>query len=271
MNTKQLASLDLRFQPFEKSIPDSDLWLPPSKDELVEDFCSALHNRHWALLTGDPGVGKTCVLRAVRRKLGSEGFQLTYCCNSTLGKRDFYRQLCTALGLAPKATAAAVFDAITHHVQEIARESTRPVFLIDEAHLLQQDVLDHLHILGNYQWDSAPLLTLVLIGLPELEDRLAARRNRSLYSRIAARFRIGTLKPEDTADYLRARLKAAGCTRELFPSDSVSLLHEATSGTLRDLDRLAGSALLHAARRSSRLVERQHVTAAIRADRPERP
>src|ERR1041385_3046274 len=105
-----------------------------------------------------------------------------------------------------KLTGGELFLAISMHVEELAKERICPVFLIDEAHLLHQDTLDHLHILLNYQWDSKPLLSLVLIGLPELDDRLRLRRNRSLYSRIHHRFQIGSLVPDDTADYLRMRL-----------------------------------------------------------------
>jgi hypothetical protein len=96
-----------------------------------------------------------------------------------LGRRDFYRQLCVALGLTPSATAAGVFYAVSTHIEELGKERVHPVFLLDEAHLLHQDVLDHLHILLNYQWDSRALLSLVLIGLPELENQLERRRNRS--------------------------------------------------------------------------------------------
>ncbi|MBU1536957.1 AAA family ATPase [Myxococcota bacterium] len=180
-------------------------------------------------------------------RLLKEGYRLTYCHNTTLGRRDFYRQICTALNLSPKATAAAVFYEITTHVTELSREQVRPVLIIDEAHLLHQDVLDHLHILGNYGWDSSPLLTIMLIGLPELEKLLSLRRNRSLSSRISRRFRIGSLRSEDTGEYIRARLEVAGCIRELFSADAIALIHEAAEGTLRDLDRLADNAIRHAA------------------------
>jgi type II secretory pathway predicted ATPase ExeA len=89
-----------------------------------------------------------------------------------------------------------------------------PVFLLDEAHLLHQDVLDHLHILLNYEWDSKALLSLVLVGLPELDGRLAFRRNRSLYSRLGRRLAIDPLTPADTAEYVRRRLSRAGCDVE---------------------------------------------------------
>jgi len=117
-------------------------------------------------------------------------------------------------------------------------------------------MLGHLHILLNYEWDSRALLSLILVGLPELQDRLALRRNRALYSRIHHRLAIGSLTPDDTAEYVRMRLTRAGCDRELFPADTVALLHEATVGAMRDIDRLAAAALREAARRKRRLVER---------------
>jgi len=242
--------------PFSKEIADADLWLPPSKESVVNDLQEAVDEHASVILTGEPGAGKTCVLRALRHRLPQAGFRLTYCHNATLGRRDFYRQLCLALGLTPSAAAAAVFFAISSHVEDLGRERLHPVFLLDEAHLLHQDMLDHLHILLNYQWDSRALLSLVLVGLPELNDRLALRRNRSLFSRIQRRLAISPLAPEDTIEYVRTRLHKAGCDRELFTADAVAMLHEAANGSLRDIDRLATAALREAARRKRKLVER---------------
>lgn len=81
---------------------------------------------------------------------------LTYCHNAPLGRRDFYRQLCTTLGLSPSATAVALFHAVSMHVADGGETRQYPVFLLDEAHLLHQDALAHLHILLNYEWNAAP-------------------------------------------------------------------------------------------------------------------
>ena len=106
--------------------------------------------------------------------------------------------------------------------------------------------------------------------MPELRDRLALRRNRSLYSRIHHRFEIEPLVPEDTAEYLRLRLQRAGCERELFASDAIGLLHEATLGAMRDIDRLAAAALRETAKKKRKLVERDVVARVIEADNRER-
>ena len=95
--------------PFSKEVPDAELWLPTSKLDVVEALLEALDERASVVLVGEPGVGKTCVLRALRHRIPAAGYKLTYCHNATLGRRDFYRQLCHAVGLSPAATAGSLF------------------------------------------------------------------------------------------------------------------------------------------------------------------
>ena len=265
MTPKYLAHFGFSEPPFSKEVTDGELWLPPSKARIVEELVEALHAHESVCLVGEPGVGKTCVLRALRHRLPEAGFRLTYCHNATLGRRDFYRQLCTALGLAPSATAAALFHAVTTHVEELGREKLHPVFLLDEAHLLHQDTLDHLHILMNYEWDRRALLSLILVGLPELEKRLTMRHNRPLYSRLHRRLSVDALTPDDTAEYIRLRLGKAGVTRELFASDALALIHEAASGAHREIDRIATAALRIATQRKKKLVERDTLASVLEA------
>ncbi len=266
-----VAHFGLKTAPFAKDVNDKGLWLPSARKAVVDDLVQAVCDREHVLLVGEPGVGKTCSLRAARHRLPEAGFRMTYCHNATLGRRDFYRQICLSLGLAPKATAASVFYAINTHVEELGRERTHPVFLLDEAHLLHQDVLEHLHILANYAWDSKPLLSLVLVGLPELWARMTLGKNRSLWSRIHARMSLGEAKPEDSTEYIEHRLKSAGTTRAIFSSDAYTLIHEATQGRLRDIDRVATFALKQAARRKLKLVDRELIGHVLEADaRPDR-
>ena len=255
-----LTAFGLRARPVSKEIDDQDLWLPESKAALVTEIEEALAERQSVLLLGEPGVGKTCVLRALRRKLPQSGFRLTYCRNATLGRRDFYRYLCHALGLHPTATAANLFLAVETHVHDLRRDKVHPVFLLDEAHLLHPDMLAHLHILLNYEWDARALLSLILVGLPELESSLARRAHRSLLTRIHHRFLLAPATVDDTAEYVRYRLAAAGVDRALFPDDALGALHELSQGALREIDRLATAALREAARRKKKLVDRETVS-----------
>ena len=255
--------------PCNKEVADGELWLPSSKQAVVDEVCEAVQERSQIVLTGEPGVGKTCVLRAVRHALPQAGFRLTYCHNATLGRRDFYRQLCLALGLAPAATAAAVFYAVTTYVENLAKDRVHPVFLLDEAHLLHQDLLDHLHVLLNYEWDSRALLSIILIGLPDLKDRLELRKNRSLYSRIHRRLTIEPMSSDDITEYLRMRLARVGCDREVFAADAIALLNDVADSSMREVDRLATAALRETARRKKKLVERDVMARVIGLRQPE--
>lgn len=255
-----LQHFELDALPFDKQIDAGDLWLPPSKVDLVDRICGAIEARQNVVLTGEPGVGKTCVLRAVRHRLSETDVRLTYCHNATLSRRDFYRQLCIALDLSASATAAALFHAVSTHVTELGRDRIHPVIILDEAHLLRQQTLEHLHILLNYGWDSQPLLSLILVGLPELEDRLRLRRHRALYTRLRHRLRIDPLTPHDCADYIARRLADVGCDAELFTGDATVMICEASHGGLREIDRICQLALAEAARGGRRLIERTLVS-----------
>lgn len=261
-----LTHFGLSSSPFTKDIADEDLWVPSSRKRIVDRLVEACRAHDHVLLTGEPGIGKTCVLRALRRRLPEAGFRLTYRHNATLGRRDFYRQLCLALGLSPSATAAAVFYAINQHVRELGSERVHPVFLLDESHLLHQQVLEHLHILSNYEWDSAPLLSLVLVGLPELRDRMRLRKNRSLYSRIHTRLHLGDAAPDDTYEYVEHRLRLAGSDKDPFDGDALALLHEASSGRLRDIDRIGTDALKRASRKKLKRVDRKLLESCVDID-----
>lgn len=263
--SSDLSAFGLRSSPFSKELDDADLWLPESKASLVADIHEALADRQSVLLLGEPGVGKTCVLRALRRNLPQAGFRLTYCRNATLGRRDFYRYLCHTLGLHPTSTAANLFLAVETHVHDLRRDKTHPVFLLDEAHLLHPDMLAHLHILLNYEWDAKALLSLVLVGLPELEANLSRRAHRSLLTRIHHRFLLAPATVEDTTEYVRFRLHAAGCDHPLFPDDALVALHEHSQGALREIDRVATAALRTAAKRKKKLVDRDLVLKAAEA------
>lgn len=232
-----------REAPFSKEIADMDLWIPAALRTLMDTMEESIRNRKSGYLIAESGGGKTCLFRALRTRLTLPNFRLTYCHNATLGRRDFYRQLCGALGLAPAATAAGVFNAINQHVEASSRDRIHPVFVIDEAHLLHQDTLDHLHILMNYDWDSKALLSLVLVGLPELEFRLGGKHNRALYTRLHTRLRIPPLSIADSAAYLAHRLAHVGGRGDTFQTDAVARLHEATHGGMREMDRLASDAL----------------------------
>jgi type II secretory pathway predicted ATPase ExeA len=255
--TRIQRAFNLTRDPFAKDVPVADLFLDEPRTLMLDGIQSAVEKRASVVLVAEPGVGKSCLVRALAQRLHPGRFQVHYFHNATLGRRDFYRQLCWGLGLTPSATAAALFRAVSQHVQELAAENRgHPVFVLDEAHLLHDGTVEHLHILLNYEWDSRPLLSLVLVGLPELKDRLRLHQHRALWTRLAERRHLGPFAPDGTAAYVRHRLAKAGCDKDVFAADALALLHEASQGYTRDVDRLASLCLERAALSKDRIVDR---------------
>ena len=265
MNNHVQQAFGLNRPPFDKDIPPELLWMDESRRSAVERLTAEVAQRRHALVLGEPGVGKTCVLRALREQLSPVHFRIDYIVHVTLQPRDFYRQLCFALGVETKATPAAMFEAIQREYAVAATEQRQhAVVVLDEAHLMPDTTLGHLHLLANFTWDREPLLSLVLVGLPELLGRLRLGIHRSLLTRIHAKVELEPASPELTAQYVRQRLEAAGAKREVFTRDGLSTLHELTGGLLRSIDILALAALRLAAEKDQSLIDREIVLHARR-------
>jgi len=264
MSDRVQQAFGLSRQPFDKDVPSEHMWLDGGRQQALDRLVQTVAHRQHALVLGEPGVGKTCVLRALRDALSSAHFRVEYVVHVTLGRRDFYRQLCMALGIEPKATPAAMFESIQREcVSGAGEQRVHTVVVLDEMHLMPDPTLNHLHLLANFQWDRAPLLSLVLVGLPELHDRLRLGVHRSLLTRIHSKVELAPGSPELTTAYVRKRLADAGARTELFTREGLSLLHELTGGLLRSVDVLALAALRLAAADDQSIIDRDMVRRAL--------
>jgi type II secretory pathway predicted ATPase ExeA len=264
MSDRMQEAFGLTRRPFDKAIPPDLMWMDGGRDRALDRLIETVVHRQHALVVGEPGVGKTCVMRALRERLSPTRFRLHYVAHVTLGPRDFYRQLCYALGLAPKATPAAMFEAMQREFAQAASENRLHVVLvIDEAQLLPDATLGHLHLLCNFEWDSEPLLSMVFVGMPELCDRLKLGVHRSLLTRIHTKVELSAGSPDMTTAYVRKRIADAGSKSELFTADGLATLHELTGGLLRSVDVLAEASLRLAAAEEQALVDRKLVRRAL--------
>src|SRR5438874_340359 len=148
MNPKMLSTYGLTRLPFSKDLPASEMLDTEALQAARERLKAALEGRASAVVTGDSGSGKTCLLRAMEEDLPQGRYRIHYVHNATVNRRDFYRQLSIGMGLEPRATFAALFASISQHIEDLATQhKLRVVLLLDEAHMLSLQVLDQLHIL----------------------------------------------------------------------------------------------------------------------------
>lgn len=250
--------------PFDKDVTVEDHFTTDDFNLAKERLIACLDARSSGAVYGDSGTGKTNLGRAVEEALPRGSYQVHYLANSTLPVRDFYRQLSMALGLEPRANASMLFHQVSRHFTDLSStQRVRPVLILDEAHLLPMSVLSQLHILLNFERDSKPWLSLVLVGLTELKPILSRGVLSSLAARLPVRIHVKPLDPAGVREYLVHRMAKAGARQQVFSEDAMQLLAEATGGSLRKLDVLAMQALVEGMASKGTVVDHTAVARAI--------
>ncbi|MGL5758375.1 ExeA family protein [Plesiomonas sp.] len=221
------------------------------REALVHLFYGLRDGGGFVLLTGEVGTGKTTVSRAMLEKVDSQ-YQLATILNPMLDARELLAAICDELGLAvsasttnsPQANLKQLSDTLHQHLLHNHAQGRKTILLIDEAQHLQAPVLEQLRLLTNLETNQTKLLQVILIGQPELLQRLQQPALRQLLQRITARYHLLPLSLPELTDYIGFRLKTAGCERKLFSLASLRVLHKASGGIPRVINLLADRCLM---------------------------
>lgn len=200
-------------------------------------------------LTGEVGTGKTTVVRSLLAR-DLPGVEIALILNPRLNVKEFLQTLCQELKIrltpARRGSIKALMDAIGERLLAAHADGRRVALLIDEAHLLDREVLEQVRLLTNLETATRKLLQIILIGQPELRILLSRQDLRQVAQRITGRHHLEALSAEETAAYVRHRLRVAGATREIFSPKALSALYRASNGLPRLINVIADRALLGA-------------------------
>ncbi len=251
MNTQLLQLYGLKWNPFSPEIPTEALVVSPRLDHFGWRLEHLAREGGFALITGDPGTGKSAALRLVTERLAAlRDVVVGVIERPQSGVSDFYRELGHLFGvsLAPRNRWGG-FQALraTWHAH-IAATLLRPVLVIDEAQEMSAAVLSELRLLVSAHFDSRALLTVVLAGDGRLVEGFHTDDLRPLASRIRVRLLLERASPQELADVLRHVCATAGNARLMTP-ELVATLAEHAAGNLRILHGLAADLLAAGAQR----------------------
>ena len=246
----------LREKAFRKTPDPRYLFLNDTYEEALERLVFAVEEVELALLTGEVGSGKTLLSRALVDRVGDR-YEVGMILNPRLSPRQFLRTVAAELGVGePRFHSNDLLDQIHARLLELDEAGRAAVLVVDEAHLIPgKPTFEEIRLLTNFQMDDHNLVAIVLVGQPELRERLRHRAYRALTQRIGVSFHLVPLGVEDARAYLDHRLAVAGARRSLFADEAVVRLHAAAGGIPRVLNQLATQALLEAMARGSSLVD----------------
>ncbi|HVO21477.1 MAG TPA: AAA family ATPase [Anaeromyxobacter sp.] len=231
-------------KPFSKTPDPEFLYRSRQHAEALARLSHAMEEREIAVLTGEVGTGKTTLARALVDGF-AEQCRFSFLVNSALPAAQLLTAVAEGFGLSPGRRKVQTFGAVAEHVARLDGEGKFGVVVVDEAQLLPgRSAYDELRLLTNLAADDRPLLGLVLIGQPELRDRLARRGGEAFAQRVGVACHLGPLDMSETARYLAHRLAVAGRSEMLFEPAAVEALHRLSGGVPRKLNQLAAGALL---------------------------
>jgi general secretion pathway protein A len=261
-----LDFLGLHEQPF--GVTPDPAYLYPSQthcealDALTEGI---LGGRGFLVLIAEPGMGKTTLLFQVLEGLRNRAravFLFQTQCNS----REFFQYLLSELGVDSTGMGLVpMHNKLNEILFAEMLAGRRFVLIVDEAQNLDDKVLETIRLLSNYETSHTKLLQIVLAGQPQLGEKLRQKHLAQLLQRIAVLEHLSPLSPEETAGYIRYRLKVAGYSgEELFEPDALALIAERSQGVPRNINRICFHALMGAHAEGRRTVSAEIVEKANR-------
>jgi general secretion pathway protein A len=206
---------------------------------------AVIDKKGFLLLTGDVGTGKTMLIQRMSRIL-KERVHLCMLTNPKLSLDDFFYYLCRTYELEEYTgnKSKFLFD-FADFLKKCKERDEQVLLIIDEAHVLPLDLLEEIRLLSNQGHELTGVLTIFLVGQPEVHDLLADERLLPLRQRIAIKFHLLPFSLSDTRGYILFRLQKAGAIMpKFFSEDAFGLIHEKGKGIPRLINIICDHALL---------------------------
>ncbi len=219
------------------------------------------------LLTGDVGTGKTTVCRSLIQQL-PHNTEAAIIVNPKLSVQELLETICEELQIPftrHNPTIKSYIDAINHSLLTAHAQGRTTLLIIDEAQNLDMEVLEQLRLLTNLETDTTKLLKIILIGQPELQQKLEQPEVAQINQRITSRYHLAPLSENDASQFIRHRLIIAGGGRmEFFSPAALKDVYRASRGIPRLINIICDRALLGAYVENANQVNRQIVAKAAK-------
>jgi type II secretory pathway predicted ATPase ExeA len=246
------AFFHLNRNPFELT-PDPNCFVPTKHHDeaLASLYYGVRRHKGLVVVTGEVGTGKTLLLRCLLRLLEqSKDVAYAYLFNSTLSPTEFLQYAVSDFGLSAsgKNKCELLTELSKFVIARGARQMTT-VLIVDEAHQLSTETLEEIRLLSNLETSSEKLMQIMLVGQPELDEKLDSIGLRQLKQRIALRTQLIPLTAEETKIYIEKRLRIAGAdplSSPLFPPHALAKVHRYSQGLPRLINTICENALIGA-------------------------
>lgn len=236
----------LNEKPFENTPDPRFVYLSHDHLEAISRLTYAVEERKGAaLLTGDYGCGKTVMSRLLFEKLPQDRYEIGMVTNPMLSPIDLLREIGLQLGIKNSLgrNKTQLLANLNDRFYENMNSNKDTVIIIDEAQTIKNPMaFEELRLLLNFQLNKRFLLTLILIGQPELREKID--KMKQLKQRLAVRYHLNPLNKKETERYVVHRLKIAGTQKKIFGENAFPLIWESSGGIPRMINTICDMCLL---------------------------
>ncbi|MBM9613403.1 AAA family ATPase [Desulfobulbus rhabdoformis] len=203
-----------------------------------------LSKKCFLVLTADVGSGKTTLLQALVSSL-EQDVHVSVLNNPILYRDEFFSFLSQQLGLPWDGNKALFLIEFGKMLKACHENGERVLLIFDEAHVLPVDLLEEIRLLSNLEEKGQDVLSIFLVGQPELNEIMSDDRLLPLRQRIGLRFHLSRFSLEETRQYIIFRLRQAGARHfNLFSEEAIALIHKVSQGTPRLINIICDHAML---------------------------
>jgi general secretion pathway protein A len=256
-----LTFFNLKRNPFEIT-PDPSFWFPTKRhnEALAALYYGVERHKGFVVLTGEVGTGKTLLLRCLLQLWKRNDTACAYVFNNRLSPLEFLQYVTADFGLPASANKSEILINLAHYVIGRSQKKLTTVLVVDEAHHLSEDILEEIRLLTNFETTQAKLLQILLVGQPELDDKLDSLQLRQLKQRVAFRAQLTPLTLEETQLYVQRRLQVAAAPGtdpqgpHLFTSQAIVAVYEYSRGIPRLVNTICENSLITAYAKQTRSI-----------------
>ena len=230
--------------PFD-NVPDPRFYFPSVRhEEGLQRLLYGVEARKGAvMLTGEIGCGKTLLSRALIQHLAHDHYDLALVANPSFELADFIKEILYQFGISQKGTKLDMIHALNERLLENLKKEKDTVLVIDEAQAINdQGIFEELRLLLNFQLNDRFLLTVILLGQPELRSKVEAIKQ--LSQRVVIRYHLTPFTMDEVGGYIDFRMKAAGASRVVFTPEAIEAVYKTSGGIPRKVNIVADLALL---------------------------
>ncbi len=236
----------LKENPFNVTSDPSFLYLSHTHKEALNHLSYGIDQRKgFVTITGEVGAGKTTLCRSLLNRL-DEKTKTSLIFNSSLPETQLLEAIVNDFGIKPERRSKVVFiRQLNEFLLQQLSFGNNAVLIIDEAQNLRASTLETIRMLSNLETEKEKLLQIILVGQPQLRDKLDSPNLLQLRQRITVRFHIRALEQDEVLEYVHHRLEVAGSLGRIqFSPESIERLCKYTNGIPRVINIICDKALL---------------------------